>query len=137
LILLCSNILLLMPGVIIQLFLCVMKIIDNVIKTLHRMHEVIKSRLNSGLSGDISSETFTSCCLLPENNNDSNINYYSFSLLFHTDIKHWSRTLREEHMLWVFMRIRFWWICLGLRGRKLWDDWESWTLKSFMICTSC
>lgn len=49
-----------MPGVIILLLLCVMKIIDNVIKNLHCMHEVIKSRLNSGLSGDIRSVTFSS-----------------------------------------------------------------------------
>lgn len=53
-----------------QLFLCVMKIIDNVIKNLYRMHEEIKRRLNSGLSGDVRSETFTSCCLLPENDKD-------------------------------------------------------------------
>jgi hypothetical protein len=59
-----------MPGVIMQLFLCVMKIIDNVIKNLYRMHEEIKRRLNSGLSGDVRSETFTSCCLLPENDKD-------------------------------------------------------------------
>jgi len=55
-----------MPGVIIQLFLCVMKMIDNVIENLYRMHEQIKRRLNLGLSGDVRSETFTSCCLLPE-----------------------------------------------------------------------
>jgi len=59
-----------MPGVIIQFFLCVMKVIDGVIKNLHCMHEEIKSRLNSGLSGDIRYETFSSCCLLPENDED-------------------------------------------------------------------
>jgi len=47
-----------------------MKIIDNIIKNLHNMHEEIKSRLNSGLSGDIQSETFSSCCLLCENDED-------------------------------------------------------------------
>lgn len=42
----------------------------SVIKNLHCMHEEVKSRLNWGLSGDMWSETFSSCCLLPENDKD-------------------------------------------------------------------
>jgi len=47
-----------------------MKIIYNVIKNLHCMHEETESRLNSGLSGDIRYEMFSSCCLLRENDKD-------------------------------------------------------------------